>query len=377
MNRLQFGALGLSLLLPAAALADFHYEETTQVTGGSMMGMMKMAGAFSNQARDINAPTVSAVYVQGNRMARVNAQTMEIIDLDKETITNIDMQKHTYTQMTFEQMRQQFQQTMQQMKENQAQQPTAPAQPQPQPPINVQLEFKVNVRNTGATKQVSGLDATESILTMQMVGTDTTNDQQGAFAITNDMWMVPEIPGYGEIRDFYMRMGAKMGDMFNASSLSSSFAAMQQPAASQGMAQMIKEMSKLKGIPVEQVMRMGATANGEPLPAASEAPLPPNPSAPPPPTAGEVAQQSASSAIANKLGSFGIGGFGGFGHKKQQQEPPPPADDDSTSTTQQAPTATVLMESTTQLTEFSTAPIDSGKFAIPAGFTQIQPQQMP
>ncbi|MFZ1942390.1 MAG: hypothetical protein WBG23_03900 [Acidobacteriaceae bacterium] len=371
MNRLQFGALGLSLLLPTATFADFHYEETTQVTGGSMMGMMKMAGTFSKQAREINAPNVSGVYVQGNRMARINPQTIEIIDLDKETITNIDLQKHTYTQMTFEQMRQQFQQAMQQMKERQAEQPSAPAQPQP--PSNVQLQFKVNVRNTGTTKQVSGLDATESILTMQMVGTDTTNGQQGAFAITNDMWMVPEIPGYGEIRDFYMRMGAKMGDMFSGSSLSSSIAAMQ-PAASQGMSQMVKEMSKLKGIPVEQVMRMGATANGEPLPAASEAPLPPTQSAPPPPSAGDVAQQSASSAVASKLGSFGIGGFGGFGHKKQQP-PPPPADDDS-STTQQAPTATVLMESTTQLTEFSSAPIDSGKFAIPAGFTEVQPPQM-
>jgi hypothetical protein len=259
------------------------------------------------------------------------------------------------------------------MKEKQAEQPTAPAPAQPQPPSNVQLEFKVNVRNTGTTKQVSGLDATESILTMQMVGTDTTNGQQGAFAITNDMWMVPEIPGYGEIRDFYMRMGAKMGDMFSASSLSSSLAAMQ-PAASQGMSQMVKEMSKLKGIPVEQVMRMGATANGEPLPAASEAPLPPTPSAPPPPSAGDVAQQSASSAIASKLGGFGIGGFGGFGHKKQQA-PPPPAEDDS-NTTQQTPTATVLMESTTQLTEFSSAPIDSEKFSIPAGFTEVQAPQM-
>ena len=371
MKPLQYGALCMSLLLPTAMLADFHYQETTQVTGGSMMGMMKMAGTFSRQARDIGAPTVSAVYVQRNRMARINAQTMEIIDLDKETITNIDMQRRTYTQMTFEQMRQQFQQAMQQMKEKQAEQPAAPAQPQP--PSNVQMQFKVNVRNTGATKQVSGLDATESILTMQMIGTDTTNGQEGAFAITNDMWFVPEIPGYGEIRDFYMRMGAKMGDIFSGNGLSSSFAGMQ-PAASQGMSQMVKEMSKLKGIPVEQVMRMGATANGEPLPAASEAPLPPTPSAPPPPSAGEVAQQSASSTIASKLGGFGIGGFGGFGHKKQQA-PPPPADDDS-ATTQQTPTATVLMESTTQLTEFSSAPIESGKFAIPAGFTEVQPPQM-
>jgi len=38
------------------------------------------------------------------------------------------------------------------------------------------------------------------------------------------------------------------------------------------MSEMAKEMSKLKGIPVEQIMRIGATANGEPLPAASAGP---------------------------------------------------------------------------------------------------------
>mgnify|MGYP001546341058 CR=1 FL=1 len=298
-------------------------------------------------------------------MAHVNAQTIEIIELDKETITNVDLEKHTYTQMTFEQMRQQIDQAMQQAKERQAQQPAAPTAPQ-QTPDNVQMQFKVNVRNTGATKQVSGLNAGESILTMQMVGTDTTNGQQGAFAITNDMWLAPEIPGYGELRDFYKKMGDKMGNMF--SGMSASMAAMQ-PAAAQGMSEMVKEVSKLKGIPVQQITRMGATANGAPLPAASEAPLPPTSSGPPPPSAGDVAKQSASDAIASKLGGFG---FSGFGHKKQQQPPP----DDTADTTQQTPSAVVLMESTTELASFSSDPIDPEKFAVPVGFTEGQPPQL-
>ncbi len=292
MKLYRYCALGLALLFPMAALADFQYQETTQITGGSMLGMMKMAGRFSRQARDLGAPIVSTVYVQGNRMARVNAQTMEIIDLDKETITTVDLDKHTYTQMTFEQMRQQFEQAAQQMKDKQAQQPANTPAPQ-QTPDNVQMQFKVNVRNTGSTKQVSGLNANESILTMQMVGTDTTNGQQGSFDITNDMWLAPEIPGYDQLRGFYRKMGTKMGDMFSSSGLSSSMAAMQ-PSAAQGMSQMVKEVSKLKGIPVQQIMRMGATANGEPLPAASEAPLPPSSSDPQMPSAGDVAKQSAS-----------------------------------------------------------------------------------
>jgi len=373
MNRLQIGALGLSLLLPTAALADFQYQETTQITGGSLMGMMKFASHFSKQAKEIGAPVISSVYVQGNRMARIDPQTIQIIDLDTETITNVDLQKHTYTQMTFEQMRQQFEQAVQQAKEQQAkQQPTTPAPTSQEKPDDVQVSFKVNVRNTGTAKQVSGVDANESILTMEMIGTDTTNGQKGAFAITNDMWMAPEIPGYEELRNFQMKFAAKMGEAFSGSNLTASLTAMQ-PAAAQGMSDMVKEMSKLKGIPVEQIMRMGATANGEPLPAASEAPLPPSPSGPEMPSAKDVAQQSASSAIASKLGGFGIGGFGGFGHKKQAQAPPPA--DDTSNTTQQTPTATVLMESKTEMSGFSSSPIDSGKFAIPAGFTQIQPQQ--
>jgi hypothetical protein len=64
-----------------------------------------------------------------------------------------------------------------------------------------------------------------------------------------------------------------------------------QPGSGEGMAEMVKEMSKLKGVPVMQVMRMGSTANGEALPAASEAPLPAS-NGPEMPSAGDVAKQS-------------------------------------------------------------------------------------
>jgi hypothetical protein len=369
MKFYQCGVLGLSLLLPVTVLADFQYQETTQITGGSVLGLMKMAGRFSGQARQAGEPIVSTVYVQGNRMAHINAQNIEIIDLDKGTITSVDLQKHTYTEMTFEQMRQQMEQAAAQMKEKQAEQkPSTPAQQQPS---NVDLKFTVNVRNTGAAKQVSGLNTSESILTMQMEGTDKTNGQKGAFAITNDMWLAPDIPGYDELRDFNKKMAVKMGDMFTGSGMSSSLAAMQ-PGMAQGMSDMVKEVSKLKGIPIQQIMRMGATANGEPLPAASEAPLPPSSSGPEMPSAGDVAKDSAASAIASKLGGFG--GFGGFGHKKKQA--PPPDDSADAQTAQQSQTASVLMESTTELTSFSSSPIDGGKFSVPAGFQQIQPRQM-
>lgn len=370
MKLTHWGILALSILLPTAALADFQYQETTQITGGSLLGLMKMAGAFSRQARQTGAPIVSTVYVQGNRMARVSAQSEEIIDLDRETITTIDLDKRTYTEMTFAQMRERMQQISQ-------------SATQQQSPNQANVEFKVNVKNTGATRQISGRNATESILTMQMVSTDAASAQQGALAITNDMWLAQDVPGYSELLEFNKKLAAKMGDLYRNVGAAGPFAAMQ-PGMKQGMADMAKQVSQMKGIPVEQVMRMGMTTNGEPLPAASEAPLPEGSSAPNPqgeqsqisaaPSAGEVAKQSAASAIESRLGGFG---FGGFGRKKKQS----PAPDNQSANADASPTATkapqaqaanVLMESKTAMTSFSSAPIDSAKFTVPAGFTQVQ-----
>ncbi len=137
-------------------------------------------------------------------------------------------------------------------------------------------------------------------------------------------------------------------------------AMMQQPAAGKGMADMVEEMSKLKGIPVLQIMRMGTTADGTPLPAASEAPLP---AGPPPPSAGDVAKESASSAIMNSIP------FGGFG-KKKKQDPAPPATDSGAGA---PPAAAVLVETNTQLTSFSQASVDAAQFNPPAGYKQVEP----
>jgi hypothetical protein len=340
--------------------ADFSYTETTQVTGGSMLGLMKMAGAFSRQARQIGEPVVSTVSIQGNRMARINPDRTEIIDLDAETITDIDTVKRQYTVTTFAQMKQQMEAAAERAKaQQQKSQPASPDQPS-----TTDVKFQVHVRNTGQSKDVSGLNANESILTMNMDATDKSSGQTGSMAITNDMWLAQEIPGYDEVKEFYRKFALKMGTVFSSAVNPAMLA--QYRGAGQGMADMAEEMSKLKGTPVLQVMRMGMTTDGQPLPAASEAPLPPSDANPPMPSAGDVAQESASSAIASKLSPFG--GLGGFGHKKKAD--PPPADPNAAATPAQ-PTSSVLMETNTQLTSFSRT-VNEASFVVPAGFKQIQ-----
>lgn len=341
---------------PAVAHADFTYQESTQITGGSVMSMMKVAGAFSKQARQLGDPILTSVMVRENRMIRNSKDHSEIVDLDAGTITEIDHLKRQYTTMTFEQMRQQMEAAMAKAKAEQSKQQPQAAGNAPQ---NVDLKFNIKVRNTDASRDVAGLSAKESIMTMSMDATDQKSGQTGALAITNDMYLAPDIPGYDEVRDFEKRFALKLGTVLRGAINPQMMAMMQQPAAGKGMADMVEEMSKLKGVPVLQIMRMGTTVDGMPLPAASEAPLP---AGPPPPSAGDIAKQSASAAIMNSLP------FGGFGRKKKQEEPAPVADSSAQAT------SAVLIEMNTQMTNFSKASVDPSQFSPPAGYKQVDPR---
>ena len=140
--------------------------------------------------------------------------------------------------------------------------------------------------------------------------------------------MVPEIPGYDQVRDFYKRMALKMADA-STIGLGYDFSKMlaQNPGAGQALGDMAKEMQKLDGVPIMQVMRMGTTTDGQPLPAASEAPTPAPPAGP---SAGDVAKQGMTSALTSH---FGLGGFG----KKKQDPPPPDPNQNARATDQRHP----------------------------------------
>ena len=367
-----FCAVVLCIAAETPLLADASYKETTQITGGSIVGMMKMAGTFSSQARKANQPITSEVYVSGNRMARVGPDAIEIIDLDAGTITNIDPAKRQYTTMTFDQMRQKLEQAQREAQAKAKKAKPEAQQPANQPPPNVDMSFDVHVRETGATKEVSGLNTNEAIMTMAMNATDKDTQQTGALAITNDMWLATSTPVYDEVRAFNEKFAKKMGQVFSGNQgFQGMQALMAQPGAAKGMSEMATEVGKLKGVPILQVMRMGTTANGQPLPAASEAPLPAS-NGPVMPSAGDVAQQTTTSVLASKLGGFG--GLGGFGHKKKQPDAAQPQTADASATKTAAdPASSVLIESSTTLSDFSSAPVDSSHFQVPAGYQQVTP----
>jgi hypothetical protein len=336
---------GIMSLAGSSLLADFTYQETSTITGGMMMSMMKIAGAFNKQARE---PIQSTVAVKGDMMVHRSANHASVIDLGAGTITSIDFQKKQYSVMTFEEMKQMMEQMSQKMQKND----------------KAEMQFKVSANATGKTRQVSGFEAKEMIMKMEMEGTDKDSGQKGGMTVTTDMWIAPGVPGYQEVRNFQKRMAEKLnwtpgGNMF-----------MSNPQVSQGMAEVYKEVAKLDGMPVQQLISMGMA--GQP-PAAgapsdgSAAPAQQQPAAQAPQQQQSAPPTSVGGAIGGALGSrFGLG------RKKPAADQPAAAPANAPAAGGQPSGAPgSLLEMTTELGSFSSNSADASLFAVPAGFKKV------
>ena len=147
--------------------ADFTYHQSSQITGGAMASAMKMAGVFSKKARQ---PMRSTVVVKGDRMAQIDEQTAQIIDLQAESITNVDFKKKRYSVISFEQMRQ----------------------------------FLAKMRREAKSGRGAGPKSP------RVEGADQQTGQSGTMVITMRSWMADEPPGYEQVRDFNRRLGQKL-----------------------------------------------------------------------------------------------------------------------------------------------------------------------
>src|ERR1700692_2206220 len=101
-------ALSILLLMPLSVpvRADFKYTDTSQITGGALMGMANFAAKFSKDSRQAFQPVTSTHAVKGNHFRTDNSDgTVQIIDLDGRRIIAIDNQKKTYSVATFEEIK--------------------------------------------------------------------------------------------------------------------------------------------------------------------------------------------------------------------------------------------------------------------------------
>jgi hypothetical protein len=337
------------LLAGGLALADFTYEQTSKITGGALMGMVKVMGAFSKQMRE---PMKSTTIVTGDRMATITQQGTFVIDLSRETMTEINHQKKQYAVVTFAEMAEALKNLDSSIKNQEGQEYR-------------DVTIRAKVETPGDTRDVSGVTAKHAILKMEFEGTNKEGQKAVFMTMISDMWMAPEVAGYAEVKNFHQRMAQKLSWTPGSGMLSA-----MAPGSSKGMAEMAKELSKLEGVPVLQVVKMmfGSPEQVEAMAKAQQEKQ----------AQGEQQQQEPKetniqvekpTSVRGALGGIG-GRLGGFGRRRAEQRQQEQQEQAASGQGSGSPGS--LMEMTIETTGFSQGSADASKLEVPAGYKQVE-----
>jgi len=372
--------LSMLLVVPIVAtpaLADFKYTDTSQITGGALMGMANFAAKFSKDSRAAMQPITTTHYVKGNKMRTDGSDgSIQIIDLDGRRVISIDSEKKTYSVATFDQIKAAMEKAQADAAAKAKQNPEKPAQAQDAQQL--QVTPKITVLPGTGTRTILGQDTKETKIKMDMeMQAQNANGQPAqaatpgqpnsvTFTMTMDTYVAPSVSGYQEIGEFYKKMATEI-NWVPPSNIHVD------PRMSQGMGELAKNSDALRGLPLLSYISMGippqpgATTNAAQTSNTSNSSSDGSKST----DSGSSVPTSGSDAVMKGLGSL-------FNKKKKQQQddnakagtPAPPPNPN--------PDPNALMEMTTQVSSFSDSPLDASMFDIPAGYTQVQgdPNQM-
>jgi hypothetical protein len=369
----------LLIAATAPARADFKYTETSQMTGGSLLSMMKFASRFARgdtkkQEKDLLQPTSRTHYVKGDRLRTDNEDgTSQIIDVAGRRVIFIDNNKKTYAVATFDQIKAAMEQAAQQMQQQAKQNPQTPQEKAV--PQDVQLTLKPTIKVTPGVGGRTILDQptteTNVEIDLAMQGTATGADapppgQPNSATFTStmnmDTYVAPSVAGYKEFAQFYRRLAEEVSWMKIPS-----MPGMQiDPRAAEGMSELQKNSDALKGFPMLSYvsMTLSATADGQTATTGSQNNNAANskPSNPPP-----SQTDTSPSSLETTAVMKGLGGL--FGKKKKDNDSAPAA---GSLPPNPHPNPDALMEMTTAVTAYSTTSLDGNLFDIPAGYAQVQ-----
>jgi hypothetical protein len=383
--RVTLATLLLFLCFAPRARADFQYTETSQVTGGTLVKMMKSLSFFAKkQTQEALKPTISTHSVKGSRLRMDETDgTSEIIDLDGRRIIGIDNNKKTYSIITFDQMQAAMQQAMQNLQQAQAQQP---APQQDATPQNVQLTvtptFKVTPGTGNRVILSQPTNETKIEMDLAMQGTATgdaapppgqPNSATVSYTMNMDTYVAPNVSGYMEFAEFYRRMATQANWIKLPADVH-----VTDPRVAQGLSTLKQNSDALKGFPLLSYTNMTLTAtnaDGTPLTAqndqsstsnSSQSSAPNSSNNKPTNTSSNTTIDSPSAALTKGLGSL-------FNKRKQDKEKNASSADASQPAA--APNTEAsdndLIEITTQVTKFSDSSLDGSLFDIPSGFTLV------
>src|SRR5436190_1190458 len=124
--------------------ADVRSDQKTHVEFGGMLG--HMVSMFGGKAA--REGTTSTVAVKGDRMARINDATGQIVDLAEEKVYDLDIKKKSYRVTTFAELRRRMEEARRKAEEDAARAEGHETSTASAPPEN-NVEVDLSVKNTG------------------------------------------------------------------------------------------------------------------------------------------------------------------------------------------------------------------------------------
>jgi len=233
-------------LLAAAILAVVPVLRADVTTKEKATFKMEgILGSMVNRTMGGSDGITSTVAVKGNRMARMNEKNGQIIDLAEEKMYIVDVGKKEYTVMTFAEFRQMMEQAKQRAQEQAAK--SSPEDKQAMQDAAKQLEFTVDVKETGQTKTIIGHNAREVVLTIAMHEKGKKLEESGGMVLTNTLWIAPKIAALDEMRDFQVRYAKalNLGSLIDPQQAGAISAAI--PGIGQMTEKLAAERQKLQG----------------------------------------------------------------------------------------------------------------------------------
>jgi hypothetical protein len=165
-------------------------------------------------------------YLKGQKMKVDHGNTSTIIDMDAQTITSVNNTDKTYVVRKFS--------DMSELSDKMAKSGT---------------EVSVDVKDTGRQQNISGYNAHEVIMTMVMDNAEArAKGMKMAFEMT--MWISKDVPGSQEAVAFYKRNAGR----FPWSAMMGG--AGSNPSMQKSMSTLMSKMASFDGVPVMQITKM-------------------------------------------------------------------------------------------------------------------------
>jgi hypothetical protein len=271
--------------------ADFSYTTTVKSPGGAM------AAATPGIGR------VTKTHLKGQKMKIDRGSSATIFDFDAQTSTYIDSSLKTYRVTKFSDLGE----------------------------ASRRQDINVEVKDTGQKKTISGYNASEMVLSAEL---DNPSGRQAGMKMHMevDFWISSDVPGAQELRAFYQKNAAK----FPWGALAGDGGRGNQSVRS-GMVELLRKMADMKGVPVLEVIKMGA--------------------------GNEAQQAQMQQGMAQARARL---------EEMKSQGKLTPQMEEALKRMNAASSGGSMFETTMESTDFSASPIPDSVFAIPAGYQQTQ-----